>query len=245
MRPLNANDVLLLSERAATSHGVDRALLPLMVASPEQSRERLARLPIGRRDTLLLELYRSSFGTRLDLTVECPECGEDLELDLTTADLQVQADISLDNPVVELDDGGLQVRCRLPNSEDMAAASACCSATAGTQVLLERCLLEAYRNGEAIGADDLAPDEVAQLAAAIGEADPFAEILVELACIACDHRWQAQIDVAECLWPEIIASARSLLREVHTLARFYGWREADILGMSANRRRRYLEMVGA
>jgi hypothetical protein len=37
---------------------------------------------------------------------------------------------------------------------------------------------------------------------------------------------------------------RRLLREVHTLALAYGWREADILNMSARRRRFYLEMAG-
>jgi hypothetical protein len=172
MRPLNASDVLLLSERAATSQGMERALLPLVVASPEQSREGLARLPIGRRDALLLDLYRSSFGARLDLNVECPECGENLELDLTTADLQAQACCNLDNDTVELAEGDLQVRCRLPNSKDMAAAGVCADSAAATQVLLERCLQEAHRNGEAIGAGDLAAAEVAQLATVISEADP-------------------------------------------------------------------------
>jgi hypothetical protein len=33
------------------------------------------------------------------------------------------------------------------------------------------------------------------------------------------------------------------MREVHRLARVYGWREADILSMSASRRQFYLEMV--
>jgi hypothetical protein len=34
------------------------------------------------------------------------------------------------------------------------------------------------------------------------------------------------------------------MREVHTLAAMYGWRETDILAMSAWRRQRYLEMIG-
>ena len=35
-----------------------------------------------------------------------------------------------------------------------------------------------------------------------------------------------------------------LLRQVHTLAMAYGWREIDILSMSALRRQVYLEMLG-
>jgi hypothetical protein len=34
------------------------------------------------------------------------------------------------------------------------------------------------------------------------------------------------------------------LREVHTLAWAYGWREADILAMSPARRQFYIELVG-
>ena len=44
---------------------------------------------------------------------------------------------------------------------------------------------------------------------------------------------------------ELATQAKRLLREVHFLARAYGWREADILAMSARRRQAYLEMVGA
>ena len=36
---------------------------------------------------------------------------------------------------------------------------------------------------------------------------------------------------------------RSLFDEVHALASCYGWREADILAMSGERRRQYLQRV--
>ena len=41
------------------------------------------------------------------------------------------------------------------------------------------------------------------------------------------------------------ARAQRLLMEVHLLARAYGWREADILGMSPARRNAYLQRVAA
>ena len=46
------------------------------------------------------------------------------------------------------------------------------------------------------------------------------------------------------LWSEIHAWARQLLRDVHALARAYGWREADILALSPTRRGIYLELLG-
>jgi hypothetical protein len=51
-------------------------------------------------------------------------------------------------------------------------------------------------------------------------------------------------DIVPYLWTEINAWAMRLLREIHSLATAYGWREADILAMSAVRRHWYLEMIG-
>ena len=50
-------------------------------------------------------------------------------------------------------------------------------------------------------------------------------------------------DIASFFWSEIHSWAQRALREVATLARAYGWREADILSMSARRRQAYLEMI--
>jgi len=44
-------------------------------------------------------------------------------------------------------------------------------------------------------------------------------------------------------WAELAAEAKRLLREVDALARAYGWREADILALSSQRRHAYLELV--
>jgi hypothetical protein len=90
---------------------------------------------------------------------------------------------------------------------------------------------------------DLPGEIVAQLTEQIGRADPDADISLDLSCPACDHRWQIAFDIVTFFWAEINSLAKRLLREVHTLARAYGWREADILAMSAARRQAYLEMV--
>jgi len=42
---------------------------------------------------------------------------------------------------------------------------------------------------------------------------------------------------------EIRAEAARLMHEVDLLARTYGWRESDILDLSAARRRAYVEMA--
>jgi hypothetical protein len=66
---------------------------------------------------------------------------------------------------------------------------------------------------------------------------------MELTCPACQHQWQALLDIAHVLWSEVSAQAHRLLMEVHLLAKAYGWCESDILHMSSARRAAYLHMV--
>ncbi|MGQ0568671.1 MAG: phage baseplate protein, partial [Armatimonadota bacterium] len=88
------------------------------------------------------------------------------------------------------------------------------------------------------------PEEiVTELAARMAEAQPEAEVLLDLECAACGHRWQAPLDIAAFLWTEIASRAKRLLREVHTLAQVYGWRESDVLALSDARRQHYLGLV--
>ena len=73
--------------------------------------------------------------------------------------------------------------------------------------------------------------------------DPHAEIRLDLSCPGCGHAWQDLLDVAPFVWAEICSRAQRLLQEVHELARYYGWSEQDILGMSVTRRTLYLQRV--
>ena len=73
--------------------------------------------------------------------------------------------------------------------------------------------------------------------------DPQADVQLALSCPACGQQWRATFDVVSFLWDELDAWARRLLREVHTLASAYHWREADILAMSRWRRQYYLDLV--
>ena len=82
-----------------------------------------------------------------------------------------------------------------------------------------------------------------QLSAHLAVSENYADTMLDLRCVACGHSWQLAFDIAAFLWTEITASARRCLGDVHTLAWAYGWREADILAMSAARRGFYLEQV--
>jgi hypothetical protein len=68
-------------------------------------------------------------------------------------------------------------------------------------------------------------------------------MLVGLTCPECGHSWETVFDIVTFLWSEVTAYARRLLHEVATLAHSFGWRESEILELTAARRRHYLELA--
>jgi hypothetical protein len=63
-----------------------------------------------------------------------------------------------------------------------------------------------------------------------------------LVCPTCGSGWAVAFDIVAFFWTELQAWAQRMLRDIHTLARAYGWREADILALSPLRRQVYLEL---
>ncbi|HLP58893.1 MAG TPA: hypothetical protein VK186_08690, partial [Candidatus Deferrimicrobium sp.] len=59
-----------------------------------------------------------------------------------------------------------------------------------TASLLDRCLLQATHNGIEVSHEELPPEVVTQLATQMAELDPQAELLLDLSCPACQHKWQ-------------------------------------------------------
>jgi hypothetical protein len=243
MRPLSAYDLLRVWEVGEDQHPLDRALTLLAAACPELTWDKLAALSIGQRDARLLTLRERTSGPRLNGFVECPRCAERLEFDLAVAELRVSEDRDMGEEAWELVTGGLALRFRLPNSGDLATVSSCQDPTAARNLLVQRCVLEASRDGVAVAASELPTDVIAELARRISECDPQAEVLLDLRCPTCDHAWQAPFDIVTFFWAELASQAKHLLREVHILARAYGWSEADVLDMSARRRQFYLKMA--
>lgn len=236
VRALSASALLTVWEEGRTQHPVDRALLLFALATPEAEADTLADEPLGRRNAALLELRRATFGDRLRAYRDCPACGERLELDLDAAALLAAA------PTPPAADATIAVagsRFRLPTSRDLAHAAREGDADSAALRLLARCRVGGG-SADAQERDRRAP-RMAQVEEALEEADPFADLTLELRCDPCGHGWTAPFDVAAFLWEEVDARAHGLLDEVHRLARAYGWREADVLALSEARRAAYLE----
>lgn len=259
MRPLSAAELLDIWEQGQHGSPLQQGLLLLTAACPESTAEQLAHLPLGRRDALLIQLRAWTFGPQLASVVNCPHCAERLEFTLENDALLVAPAVAVEEPptTLALQIEGYAVTFRLPTSVDLAAITPLAAADTAQQTLLARCLLEVRavdkaEHAAATAVIPVPPIPLAQVPLTVlsavleqmAAADPQADMQFALTCPACTAQWSAFLDIAAFFWRELDDWARRTLREVHILARAYGWREAEILALSAWRRRAYLELVG-
>jgi hypothetical protein len=240
---ISAAKLLQVWERGQLQAPVEKALTLLAAAYPDAKRETLATLSIGERDNGLLSLREQLFGTQLSSLTDCPACGEQLELNFNVADIRVSS-TSPDVPLY-LSHSGYELDLRLPNSLDLLQLADCSTIAEMRARLFEQCVVRVIHDGKAERSREI-PAEIVDLAIErIGEADPQADVEVDLNCPECRHAWQTGFDIVSYLWSELQGWAWQMLREVHVLASNYGWRESEILSMSPQRRRGYLEILGA
>lgn len=220
MQVFTSAQLLDLWETARTQHPLDRALTILATAAPGSTRDALADLSLGERDSRLLQLRTRLLGSRAEGFAECPGCGEALEFPIETGGF-FSGEVATNRDATP----------RPVTTRDLAAIATAPDDEAALASLLQRLA---------------APNEsLENLSAALLAADPRAEILLQVTCPACAHEWQLLFEIAEFFWQELSVLARRLLREIDALARAYGWSEREILGLSPQRRQSYLELIAA
>jgi len=228
--------LLALWEQGVRRHPIDRALLLGIWARPDLSPARLSDLPLGTLNRALLHFRESCFGSHISACVDCEYCGTRLELVLDTG--QLLADTHDNDTLTEFEISGL--RFHVPCSRDLAVIAMEQDISAAALKLLQQCCLS---DSAETGMD--LTSMLTEAEGAMETLDPAADISLSLACEDCGHRSSASLDIGALLWSEIDVHARTLLFEVHRLARAYGWTEPEILALSPQRRAAYLDMVDA
>jgi hypothetical protein len=242
MRALSAAELLEVWEHCGTQPPTERALSLIEAACPDLEPGMLARFSIGQRDALLLSVRESTFGPRFAAIANCPDCGEQLELGFDVEDIRVSPcpAAPLEPATFAVDD--YELRFRLPDSLDLFAITANRDAQSARKALIERCLLSVRRQDHETPAHLLPEQVLARMEEEMSKVDPQANVMLAVDCPSCHQRWRAAFDIMGFFWSELDAWAQRLLADVHSLASRYGWREADILEMSAVRRNIYLKM---
>ena len=229
-------------ERGIEGGIVERSLQLFAMTRPDAPLEALADVSLGERDDALFELREAMFGPDATGRLVCAGCGEPQEIRLRLDDLRVgKSDRkSTEIPVTF---GGYGLRLRLLNSRDLLEAASTGDMEAARNILLERCVVSAQRDDRDIAPSELPAAVVSEVAKTLTAADAEADLVLNVSCPACGQRSTIPFDIALFLWEELDAWADRLLREVHTLAAYYGWSEREILELSPVRRRRYLEFA--
>jgi hypothetical protein len=242
MRPISAAALLDVWEEGQGQSSARRALALLRAADNGISADALASLAIGRRDWRLLVLREWMFGSRLIGIAACVNCNEQLEWSAEIPQFRLPEEPEQTQDLF-IEKNRYRIYFRLPNSLDLLAITACTEPAEARTRLLQRCVAGIEPADESILADELAADVADVIVDRMSEADPQANIELDLTCAQCGHRWQALFDIESFLWSEINVWARRTLKEIHTLARAYGWSERDILNLSSRRRHFYLNLI--
>lgn len=243
MRALSAAELLHVWERGVGQSPAQRGLILFALTAEETPIEQLAQFTIGQRDAHLLALREQTFGSHLASLAMCPACAEQIEFHVKAEDIRATS-----RPVpgarLGLNHGDYTVEFRLPTSLDLASLDPAADLETNRQCLLTRCITAARHASLEVTAAELPAEVATAIAQRMAEADPQADVQLALACPQCQHAWQTPFDIVSFFWAEIHACAGRLLREVHSLASAYGWREADVLALSPGRRQAYLELIG-
>jgi len=257
LRPLNGLDEEALGEQAARLLPVERAACALtrcltaLGPKSDIGPEDVLGLTVGDRDALLLHLRRLTYGDRVQSVLRCPQpdCGEKMDLDLSTGEVTVQPNLDareVYEEVVKEDGAAYSVRFRLPTGADQLEVARHAGGDGETLpgLLLRRCVKGIRKDGVEVELDDGLLDAVAgPLSGRMAELDGQAEVLLNLKCPSCGEGFKAEFDIGDYFFKELIGHSREIHTEVHILALNYHWSERDILEMSRDKRRLYLKLL--
>ncbi len=219
--------------------------LPLAPAARERllalDAEGSAPASVGAQRHRLLGRLAQRLGPRLALRCRCPACGSEAGFDVDLPALIEATAGGAGGRERRLEHGAWQVRFRLPAPDELPLDEP--DPDAFVARLLERCVTEACEDGAPRSPRKLPSPLLDALSRRMDALDPGAHIAFDVVCPACGTAWSAPFDPGTACWTLIDEDAGELLLDVDTLAARYGWSEAAILALPAQRRRAYLRLA--
>jgi hypothetical protein len=195
------------------------------------------------RDRALYDLRCELFGAEAVAIASCPRCEEQLEVPLDLTRLRPPVDAGMPEPI-HVD--GYVATVRIPTTVDLQGIGDTADENSAVEALVARCV-DSIRgpDGEECGVHAAPASVQSMLRLHLGELLDDVDIELELSCATCDRAFAAPFDIAPFLLREVEAWAANVLRDIHEIARAYGWDEPTILALSPRRRSRYLDLIEA
>jgi hypothetical protein len=240
LRELRGHDELMdLASIGATVRLIDELLVatPHAAVGPGQAHT----LSLPDHDVVLAALYRELFGDEVACRIHCEGCGDALSVGFSLAELlaarheTTAADRAVLAALRGPDDDGVyelaaSMRFRLPTCADVAELHGLPSEVA-ERALEQRCVL-AFGSGDRDALDR-----------AMALAGPRVATELDTECPRCGHQQRTPFDIEAFLCAALERERALVIREVHVLARAYGWSRADILDMARSDRRLHVRLI--
>jgi hypothetical protein len=243
LRPLTGYEEEWLAQhpRTPSAQVVTRLLSACLVrvGDTAPSRDLVRHLLVGDRDYLILQLRRLTLGDEFQAVIICPACEAKMDVTVQASDIPVDqrpqavACYTLELPTPE--HPARTVRFRLPTGADQEAVLGM-NRPAAVDALLKRCILD---DAEV----PLSPEERQAVVDAMDRLAPQLEVELDLTCPECARAFLAPFDPTTFFFQEMRINGDQLLREIHLLAFYYHWSEAEILSLRRDRRRAYLSLL--
>jgi hypothetical protein len=204
-------------------------------------------LPLGARILRLLQIVElTTQKASLTITSSCPQidCHRPLEMVLPYAQLAAYA--SSENApgnIVQFPRADATPHAlRLPTGRDQAAWQ---SQTYQTPDEALAAIVRSLLTASDASSIDLSGAHLEPLAAIMEQADPLVSLSVSVTCPHCAHDADLPLDLEAVALQQLAQHQRALLRDVHEIARHYGWSEGEVLAVSAQRRAQYRRLIAA
>jgi hypothetical protein len=243
MKRLTAHELLSIWETCLPYPVIERSLHLLSVLY-DSDVNAMARMSIGERDARLLKFREWIFGSKLINVSRCPYCTTPIEWETEIKNIRLQ-DVIPETPVkvLKLEKDGFKIDFRLPNSLDILGAVADPALAADPSRFIAGCILSVEHGRKDYPVDKLPQKILEKIEQRMSSEDPQADIRMVLSCPDCNKQWEASFDILNYLWLEIDNWAYRLLKEVAILAKTFSWSEKDILNLSYQRRKLYLDII--
>ena len=225
LRELRGADELALEAAGgvSTRAAVMRLLSCLVVpAAGCVSVEALGDLSCAERDRALAALYEDRFGARIEARIGCAACGTACELGFDLRELLAARPLRIPAS------GRVAVGPGWARPPSVREAELVHGAPAHERAARLRRLSVDDGGGPAL--DDAAID------AALESAAPLLDVDLDARCAACGASSVVRFEIAAWLARAVLRERPVLLREVHVLARAYGWSLHSILELPRSQR---------
>jgi hypothetical protein len=203
-------------------------------------------LTVGKRIECLLNVLASGSTADLSVTFRClnRECGQDLELDISIAEIAALQERAYRAEHVSIELERTTLSLRRPTGGDQAAwLKGRFVDQAEAQQTMIRALLADPAESTAIATALTSIDSWTAVDQAMQEHDPLVDFSVQTSCPYCEAENQYEIDLEELSLTSLRRAQLRLLASVHKLARHYHWSEEEIFAVPFWRRVSYLNLI--